>query len=154
MMRNILDLETVIYDEKQDAVVIIDQTLLPARTELIALRTAKEIWEAIYLLKVRGAPAIGVTAALGIYMLSNQIATDDFAIFYAEFKRIKEYLDSARPTAVNLSWALKRMENKAVWAGLEQKLPVSKVKEILHDEALNIRKEDIEVCYKIGQTFP
>ncbi|MBQ2802722.1 MAG: S-methyl-5-thioribose-1-phosphate isomerase [Lachnospiraceae bacterium] len=151
MMRNILDLETVIYDEKQDAVVIIDQTLLPARTELIALRTAKEIWEAIYLLKVRGAPAIGVTAALGIYMLSNQIATDDFAIFYAEFKRIKEYLDSARPTAVNLSWALKRMENKAVWAGLEQKLPVSKVKEILHDEALNIRKEDIEVCYKIGE---
>ena len=93
MMRNILDLETVIYDEKQDAVVIIDQTLLPARTELIALRTAKEIWEAIYLLKVRGAPAIGVTAALGIYMLSNQIATDDFAIFYAEFKIFTENIN-------------------------------------------------------------
>ena len=64
--KTILDYDTVALDEAQDAVIIIDQTLLPGRIELIALHTAQEIWDAIYLLKVRGAPAIGVAAALGI----------------------------------------------------------------------------------------
>ena len=67
----ILDYDTVALDEAQDAVIIIDQTLLPGRIELIALHTAQEIWDAIYLLKVRGAPAIGVAAALGIYLLAD-----------------------------------------------------------------------------------
>ena len=71
--KNILDYDTVALDEAQDAVIIIDQTLLPGRIELIALHTAQEMWEAIYLLKVRGAPAIGVAAALGIYLLANRI---------------------------------------------------------------------------------
>lgn len=61
--KTILDYDTVALDEAQDAVIIIDQTLLPGRIELIALHTAQEIWDAIYLLKVRGAPAIGVAAA-------------------------------------------------------------------------------------------
>lgn len=149
--KNIMDIDTVTYDEEQDAVIIIDQTQLPGKTELIALRTAQEIWDAIYLLKVRGAPAIGVTAALGIYMLSNRIETEDFAAFHAKFAEIKEYLDSARPTAVNLSWALKRMENTALEAGRDEGRTVSEVKEILHNEAIRIREEDIEVCRKIGE---
>lgn len=149
--KTIMDFDTVIFDEEQDAVVIIDQTRLPGKTELIALKTAQEIWDAIYLLKVRGAPAIGVTAALGIYMLSNRIVTDDLATFYAEFVKIKEYLDSARPTAVNLSWALKRMENTALLAGKTEERSVAEVKEILHKEALSIREEDIEVCRRIGE---
>lgn len=62
--KNILDYDTVALDEAQDAVIIIDQTLLPGKIELIALHTAQEMWDAIYLLKVRGAPAIGVAAAL------------------------------------------------------------------------------------------
>lgn len=149
--KNIMDLETVTYDREQDAVIIIDQTLLPGRTELIALKTAQEIWDAIYLLKVRGAPAIGVTAALGIAMLANHIETDDFATFHAEFVKIKEYLDSSRPTAVNLSWALKRMENTALLAHNEEGKTVAEVKEILHNEALRIKEEDVEVCRKIGE---
>ncbi len=149
--KNIMDFDTVAFDEAQDAVIIIDQTLLPGRTELIALKTAQEIWEAIYLLKVRGAPAIGVTAALGIYMLSNHIETDDFESFYAKFVEIKDYLDSARPTAVNLSWALKRMESVALLAGREEGKSVAEVKEILRKEALRIREEDVEVCRKIGE---
>ena len=59
--KNILDYDTVALDEAQDAVIIIDQTLLPGKIELIALHTAQEMWDAIYLLKVRGAPAIGVS---------------------------------------------------------------------------------------------
>ncbi len=103
MEKSILEYETVALDDEANAVVIIDQTLLPARTELIRLRTAQEIWDAIYLLKVRGAPAIGVAAAFGIYVLAKGIDTEDFDAFYAEFTKQKEFLNSARPTAVNLS---------------------------------------------------
>ena len=97
--KTILDYDTVALDEAQDAVIIIDQTLLPGRIELIALHTAQEIWDAIYLLKVRGAPAIGVAAALGIYLLANRIETEDFEKFYEKLTEYKEYLDSSRPTA-------------------------------------------------------
>ena len=151
MQKNIMEYNTVELDEEQNAVVIIDQTLLPGRTELIALKTAQEIWDAIYLLKVRGAPAIGVAAALGIYVLVRDMDTEDFEIFYGKFREYQEFLDSARPTAVNLSWALKRMERTALKAGREQKRSVAEVKEILHREALRIREEDIQVCRRIGE---
>ena len=70
---NIMDYDTVRIDEEKGAVVIIDQKKLPGSIELISLHTAQELWDAIYLLKVRGAPAIGVAAAYGIYILSRQI---------------------------------------------------------------------------------
>ena len=151
MKANIMKYDTVALDDADNAVVIIDQTLLPGRTELISLRTAQEIWEAIYLLKVRGAPAIGVTAAMGIYLLSKQIDTEDFSEFYDKFREYKDYLDSSRPTAVNLSWALKRMEAVAIRAGKEEGKSIAEVKEILHQEALKIRDEDVQVCRRIGE---
>ena len=67
---NIMDYDTVALDEEKNELVIIDQTKLPGKIEIIRLKEAKEIWDAIYLLKVRGAPAIGVAAAYGIYILS------------------------------------------------------------------------------------
>lgn len=149
--KNIMEYDTVALDEKQDAVIIIDQTLLPGRTELIALRTAREIWDAIYLLKVRGAPAIGVAAAMGIYVLSKGIPAEDFEEFYEKFCEYKRYLDSARPTAVNLSWALRRMERRALQAGREEGRSVAEVREALRREALQIRDEDIQVCRRIGE---
>lgn len=149
--KNIMDYDTVALDEERNAVVIIDQTLLPGRTELIALKTAQEIWDAIYLLKVRGAPAIGVAAAMGIYVLSREIDTEDFEVFYKRFCEYKEFLDSARPTAVNLSWALRRMERAAVKAGREEGKSVGEVKDILRLEAQTIREEDIRVCRRIGE---
>ena len=97
--KNIMDYDTVSLDDENSAVVIIDQTKLPGTTEIIALKTAQEIWDAIYLLQVRGAPAIGVAAAYGIYVLAKGIDTDNYDAFYAEFKKQKEYLDSSRPTA-------------------------------------------------------
>jgi len=151
MKANIMDYDTVALDDENNAVVIIDQTLLPGRTELISLKTAQEIWDAIYLLKVRGAPAIGVTAAMGIYILSKKIGAEDFGSFYEKFCEYKEYLDSSRPTAVNLSWALRRMEAAALKAGKEENRPIAEVKEILRREALRIRDEDIQVCRRIGE---
>ncbi|MCM1541431.1 MAG: S-methyl-5-thioribose-1-phosphate isomerase [Blautia sp.] len=149
---NIMECDTVALDDENNAVVIIDQTLLPGRTELISLKTAQELWDAIYLLKVRGAPAIGVAAAMGIYVLSKQVDTEDFGVFYGKFREYQAYLDSSRPTAVNLSWALKRMEKAALKAGKEERRPVAEVKEILHREALGIRDEDIQVCRRIGES--
>lgn len=146
-----MEFDTVALDEKQDAIIIIDQTKLPGKTELIALYTEQEIWEAIQKLKVRGAPAIGVTAAMGIYLLSNRIPTEDFKVFYQEFCRLKTYLDSARPTAVNLSWALNRMERVCLQAGEKEGRTVKEVKQRLYQEALCIREEDIQVCYKLGE---
>ena len=143
-----MDYDTVRLDDKNDAVVIIDQTKLPSSIELLSLKTAQEIWDAIYLLKVRGAPAIGVAAAYGIYVLAKQIQTEDYDIFYQEFVKRKEYLDSSRPTAVNLSWALNRMLNVVKEHKAET---VASIKEQLRQEAVNIQVEDIKVCKMIGE---
>ena len=147
-VKNIMEYETVALDDEGSALVILDQTKLPGSAELISLHTGEEIWEAIYLLKVRGAPAIGVAAAFGIYLLAKQIRTDVYDIFYEEFCRQKEYLNSARPTAVNLSWALNRMEQVCI-AGRE--LPLAEIKERLRQEALAMKEEDIRVCRAIGE---
>lgn len=146
--KSIMDYETVALDEEQSALVIIDQTKLPGKTEIISLTTQQEIWDAIYLLKVRGAPAIGDAAAIGIYLAAKGFKTQDYEEFYAEFKKAKGYLDSSRPTAVNLSWALNRME-KVVVDNKGKK--VEEIKELLRKEAVAIKEEDIWICQKIGE---
>lgn len=145
---NILDYDTVRLDDEHDAVVIIDQTKLPGAIEEIFLHTAQEIWDAIYLLKVRGAPAIGVAAAYGIYILSKQIRAEDYESFHREFVKQKKYLDSARPTAVNLSWALNRMQ-ETLEAHRGENLTA--IREELRREAVSIQEEDIRICKRIGE---
>ena len=144
----ITEIDTVSLDEANKALVIIDQTKLPGTIEMLSLTTAKAIWDAIYLLQVRGAPAIGVAAAIGMYVLSCRYDAKTYDAFYDAFCKDKEYLDASRPTAVNLSWALKRMEAVIV-AHKEEALP--QIIEALHQEAITIRNEDIEVCHKIGE---
>ena len=146
--KNIMEYETVALDDENSALVILDQTLLPAKAELISLHTGEEIWDAIYLLKVRGAPAIGVAAAFGIYLLAKQIESQDYDTFYQEFSRQKDYLNSARPTAVNLSWALNRMEQVCI---ANRELPVSEIKQKLKEESIAMKEEDICVCKAIGE---
>lgn len=146
--KTILDYETVSLDTDTDELVIIDQTLLPGKTEIIRLKTAQEIWDAIYLLKVRGAPAIGVAAAMGIYILAKQIKADTYEEFYAEFTKQKDYLNSARPTAVNLSWALNRMD-RLCQSMSDKSIP--DIMDALRNEALEIKEEDIRVCKAIGE---
>ena len=146
--RNIMDYDTVRLDDENNAVVIIDQTKLPGKIEIISLHTAQEIWNAIYLLQVRGAPANGVAAAYGIYVLAKRMDTEDYDTFYREFVRQKEYLDSSRPTAVNLSWALNRMQRVVEAHSGET---VAQIKEALHRESVAIQEEDIWVCRMIGE---
>lgn len=148
MAVNSLNFDTVSLDDGQSALVIIDQTKLPGEVKILSLKSQKEIRDAIYHLKVRGAPAIGVAAAIGIYLAAKSIRQDNFDAFYAEFKKAKEYLASSRPTAVNLFWALNRME--AVVLKNKDKM-VKAIKGRLHDEAAAIRDEDIRVCRSIGE---
>jgi len=126
----------------------LDQTLLPNEERYIEMKTKEDVREAIYNLRVRGAPAIGIAAAYGIYISVKDIKTDSFNVFLNEFRDIKHYLKSARPTAVNLSWALMRMENRIT--GLSGS-PVSDIKRELLSEAEKIRAEDEAACAQIGE---
>lgn len=143
-----MDYDTVALDDENSALVIIDQTQLPYNTEILHLKDQKSIWDAIYLLQVRGAPAIGVAAGIAIYLAAKEIEADNFDDFYKQFVAAKEYLDSARPTAVNLSWALNRMDD-VVKANKDKS--VAEIKEILHQEAVTIKEEDTWVCKTIGE---
>ncbi len=159
--KTILDYETVELLEEEDAIRIIDQTLLPGTTKLVLLRTAQEIWDAIYLLRVRGAPAIGVTAAMGIYLLTarEMPALPDtaenhdanFAALREAFGKHKEYLNSSRPTAVNLSWALARMERVLLAMGEDSSVTMAQIRQRLLEEAKAIKDEDVDVCRRIGE---
>ena len=100
------------------------------------------------MLKVRGAPAIGVSAAIGVYLEVDKVQTEDMGVFCQEFLKAKNYLATSRPTAVNLFWALDRME-----AVVEQNKDktVPEVKALLREEAVRIHDEDVEVCRKLGE---
>lgn len=146
--KSIMSYETVALDDEKGALVILDQTKLPYEVEILTLTEQKDIWNAIYLLQVRGAPAIGVAAAIGVYLAARRIDTDDYEEFRRQFKAAKEYLNSSRPTAVNLSWALNRME-AVVTGGQGRSVP--EIRELLRRECVAIKDEDIWMCRQIGE---
>ena len=140
--------QSVRLSDDENAVIIVDQTRLPGHLEYLCLSSAGEIWDAIHSLKVRGAPAIGICAGYGIYCLAKQIRAADFKEFLQKFHEQKEYLNSSRPTAVNLSWALNRMEGVVTAnAGRspEEILPLLKA------ECMAIHQEDIRMCTAISE---
>jgi methylthioribose-1-phosphate isomerase len=139
---------SVRFDEITQELVIIDQTKLPGETVLLTLNSVEEVYDAIYFLKVRGAPAIGVAAAFGLYLAATKLSTNDPQEFLSEVHRLKAYLASSRPTAVNLCWALDRMENSL---SLKPTDNVKSMLDTMRAEALAIRLEDIAVCQTIGQ---
>ena len=148
MAENIMLFDTVALNDEKSELVIIDQTRLPNEIELLHLKTQQEIWNAIYLLQVRGAPAIGVAAGFGIYLAAKEIDAADYQTFLQRFRAAKKYLNSSRPTAVNLSWALERME-KVVLSNTDQ--PVSRIRELLLQECVAIKDEDTDMCRRIGE---
>ena len=127
-------------DDEHSALVILDQTLLPNEVKYLSLHTNEEICHAIKTLQVRGAPAIGVAAGYGAYLGAKSAPEESFEAFYAHFQQICKELAASRPTAVNLFWALKRMEEKAL--SLKDQ-PVKAIKAALKAEALAIHEEDI-----------
>ena len=139
---------SVHLSEDEKSVVILDQTQLPNRQEYLTLQTAQEMYDAIKVLAVRGAPAIGICAGFGMYVLSLAKEGLDNAAFQEEMHRDGEYLISSRPTAVNLSWAVKRML-QVVDQNADK--PVPEIIALLHDESVAIQDEDIQMCYRISE---
>src|ERR1700704_2143020 len=92
---------------------LLDQTLLPTQVEYRDCRTAEEVWEAIRSLRVRGAPAIGIAAAMGVVVGLREHVDTGRDAFLARLDEVGAYLRTSRPTAVNLFWALDRMESCA-----------------------------------------
>lgn len=127
---------------------LLDQTRLPVDVEVEEQTSAEQVWDSIKLLKVRGAPAIGVAGAYGLVVAMREHAGTDRGTFLAELKRQAAYLDSSRPTAVNLSWAL----NRAVSAvesssGTDGRTLLN----VLTETAEAIHQEDIQLCKQIGE---
>lgn len=140
--------ETVHFDTEHNRLLLLDQTKLPNETVVLSLNRLDEMVEAISALRVRGAPAIGVAAAIGLAVLSNESTAQTPAAFQAEFRNNAAVLEKARPTAVNLSWAVTEM--RTVQKLYEGKT-ISAQKAALTARALELHAEDIAVCRKIGE---
>ncbi|MBI4746144.1 MAG: S-methyl-5-thioribose-1-phosphate isomerase [Deltaproteobacteria bacterium] len=131
-----------------EEVVMIDQRLLPVREIYVKCRTYQEVAEAIKEMIIRGAPAIGVAAAMGIALGAQGIKADRFEEFYREYEKICDLLAGTRPTAVNLFWAVDRMKRFC----LEHKdVRLEKLKELIKIEALKVHDEDLEINRNIGE---
>ncbi|MBN1517367.1 S-methyl-5-thioribose-1-phosphate isomerase [Candidatus Sumerlaeota bacterium] len=140
-----MPVRTIYWED--DCCKIVDQTLLPTEFKTIELRSAEEAWEAIKALRVRGAPAIGIAAAFGVY-LGVRDADGDAAGLIAKVKTVADYLASSRPTAVNLFWALDRVVAKAASM---QDAESHAFKAALLELAQTMIDEDNAVCRAIGE---
>jgi len=149
-----LQFRTIKYNKKNNEIIVLDQTRLPEKEVYIKLRTVKDVYKAIKSLTVRGAPLIGVTAAYGVVI----------AAYKGGVKKIikaANFVKSARPTAVNLAWAIERMKKKVAFIKSTFKIPHSSsfikrgsrgiIYEGLLKEAQKIEREDKEACLKIGK---
>lgn len=160
----VFDIAPVKFED--DKMLILDQTKLPGEEVYIEMKTKEDVWDAIFKLKVRGAPAIGVAAAYGLYISTRDFAGTQVKDFREYVRETSEYLNSARPTAVNLSWALARCEKmldkylEAFDRAADGFLcscdhcsgdQVDDAKLLLFDEAEKIRKEDEAACYAMGE---
>ncbi|AMA73788.1 MULTISPECIES: S-methyl-5-thioribose-1-phosphate isomerase [Aneurinibacillus] len=135
---------------EDDELVLLDQTKLPEQTEFLTLKDVKQVWDAIERLKVRGAPAIGITAAYGVYVAVRHFPAATAEELLAEVKKQADYLATSRPTAVNLFWALNRMVKIAEIATAQGQSPEA-MKRMLLVEAQAIQAEDEAVCRAIGE---
>lgn len=141
-------IQNIRYDKAEETLYILDQSLLPNEEKIIALRTAEEMYDAIRALRVRGAPAIGICAAYSLYALARTIEAEENDAFLAQLKKHSAYLNSSRPTAVNLSWALRAMEETAEE---NLSLPRRELLEVLYAKAVDIQEDDIAKCRAISE---
>lgn len=128
---------------------IIDQTRLPNEFVYLRLRSVEEVWQAIRQLKVRGAPVIGAAAALGLLLGINPRRYPEYNRFRNRFRHVSEYLSSSRPTAVNLNWALKKME--AVFKSCSSR-NTREIYSLLQKQALSILEEDKVSCREMARS--
>ena len=141
-------LQNIRYDKAAEALYIVDQTLLPTEEKEIRLETAEQMYDAIRQLRVRGAPAIGICAAYCLYALARTIDAPDMDGFMERLRTYSAYLNSSRPTAVNLSWAL-NVQLETAEAHRQEGREV--VLEALYEQAVEIHEDDIAKCKAISE---
>jgi len=135
--------------EWKDGVVrMLDQTRLPLEVTFFDCRTYHDVAKGIKDLIIRGAPAIGVAAAMGVALGAQEINTKNFKNFYDELEKVCNHIGSTRPTAVNLFWAINRMKEFTL---SNKEKPIIEIKKALIDEANRILQEDIEACKTMGR---
>jgi len=129
-----------------NSVSLIDQTRLPNEYTVVEIHRSQDMAQAITTMIVRGAPAIGVAAAYGMYLGAREIETSDRQEFLAKLEKVADLLRSTRPTAVNLFWAIGRMMQTAY----ETLGTVTEIQQTLLETAKNINAEDLQTCQAIG----
>lgn len=142
------ELRTVWWEN--DTVCLIDQLLLPLQQEIVQCRSVQDVARAIKTMQVRGAPAIGCTAAYGMAIAVHRSSASRVDTLLTELEQAKELLDAQRPTAVNLSWATTRIVQYAQNAAREG-TDVSQLRSLVLDEAHAILNEDLAMCHAIGE---
>ncbi len=130
-----------------DRVEILDQRLLPGKVSFVKCRSSEDIFDAIVKMKIRGAPAIGIAGAFGVYLGALQSSAREAETLRRDIGKVSARLASSRPTARNLFWALERMEKAAYGEG---DASVEKIRIRLRREAERILDEDKTICRKIG----
>jgi len=135
------------YDQKEGALILLDQTLIPREEKFLRLHDVDSICEAIYMLRVRGAPAIGVAAAYGLCAVARHIGSADPAVFVDELEQKSQQIEAARPTAVNLMVAVRRM--RVLWQ--EASADCSVLVDRLEKEARAIDAEEQEASAAMGR---
>jgi methylthioribose-1-phosphate isomerase len=135
---------------REDAVVMVDQRKLPGQEVYLTCRTAPEVARAIKTMVIRGAPAIGVAAAMGIALGMRRSKAQGTRQYAVEFNKLCELMAGTRPTAVNLFWAIDRMK-ASFSAGIQAGESVADLNARLAREALTIHDEDVESCRAMGR---
>ena len=146
-MSIVKQLEVVKIADDAKSLVILDQTRLPMHEEYLTLTNEKQMWDAIKLLQVRGAPAIGVFAGYAMAVLAQAMEGLSYDAFLKEFNTKADYLNTSRPTAVNLSWALNRMKKFTA----DHKEDTKKLCADLVEEAKQIDAENLAMNRKIAE---
>ena len=147
-LKAVVAVENIRYDRKAEALYILDQSLLPGEEREIRLRTVEEMVEAIRALRVRGAPAIGICAAYCMYVLAKSIRTEDRQVFLRELSRYGQTLSAARPTAVNLDWAIREMMRTALEHVNDTR---GQMLDALYERAVAIHRDDMDKCAAISE---
>jgi len=141
-------MKIITIEWKNNKIKLIDQTKLPHKLEYLYIDKLEDLWEAIKQLKVRGAPALGAAAALGMYLGIKDSKAKDFKLFTKELERVSRYIGSSRPTARNLFWGIERVR-QALKANKNKSVPT--LKRLILEEARKVIASDMASCRKIAQ---
>jgi methylthioribose-1-phosphate isomerase len=141
-------LPTIAWDNNE--IVMVDQRKLPTREVYVRCRTGAEVARAISTMVIRGAPAIGVAAAMGLALGARRSTATGTKQFAIDFQRLADVLAATRPTAVNLFWAIERMK-QALATGVRAGESVDDLRVRLRAEADKVHDDDVESCRAIGR---